>query len=141
MNILINIINNLIQSGYPKSLEFCFLLKHNYLYNKEGQKIDLKEIIIQFQEKSLKFKDYLIYCYENFPLLRLFHGKQFSLLYNTFKDNKCNYRFTNLINSVTLNKIKNIEFRFLYINNFGELENINTIFYSISITKFISFFY
>ena len=125
LNILVSIINNLFQFGYPKSMDFCFLLKNNLLYNKEGQKIDLQDIINQFQEKSLKFKDYLIYCFENFPLVRLFHGKQFSILYSTFKENKLDYRFKNLINSVSLNKIKNFEFKFLLNNNFGELENIN----------------
>ena len=58
-----------------------------------------------------------------FPLMRAFHGYQFYLLYKNIRSN--NFReISNIINSISLNKIKNTNFKFLYNDNVGEIENI-----------------
>ena len=62
--------------------------------------------------------------------MRAFHGYQFYLLYKNIRSN--NFReISNLINSISLNKIKNTNFKFLYNDNVGEIENINNYLYKI----------
>ena len=111
-------------------MEFSFILRDNILFNENQEEIELQEIIEEYKEKSLIFKDYLKYGYENFVLVRLFHGYQFYLLYQDMKLNKF-YYISNLIKAVSLNKIKNTDFKFLYNDNFGELENINNYLYKL----------
>lgn len=55
--------------------------------------------------------------------LRLFYGKQFINLYLKAKNNDID--ISNLVNSVTLNKIKDSKIEYEYDNKIGEIENIN----------------
>ena len=128
LNKLTNIINSIFQAGYPNLNDLEIELKDFEIYNKdENAENDLKKLIKKYKIKRSNFIDSLENKYNNFPNLRLFYGKQFIQLYEYLKnrDNVKDINIYNLINSVTLNQIKNIKIDYIYNDKYSPLENIN----------------
>ena len=69
------------------------------------------------------FRDSIKNGFQNYPLLRLFYGKQFIQIYENIKNK--NVDISHLINSVTLNQIKNTNIDYIY-NKKTLVENINS---------------
>ena len=121
INHLIKSLNNLIKLGYPHINNFYINIINSEA--RDENKKSLEEIKQEYMEKNKSFISSLKKGYEKHPLLRLFYGQQFIQLFEKCKYNKDD--ISNLINSVTLNKIKIPDINYIYNKEIDELENIN----------------
>ena len=86
-------------------------------------KKNLEQITTYYDEINKKYKRDLLKGYEEYPLLRLFYGKQLIQLHK--KSTNQNIDISHLLNSVTLNKIKDINIEYPYNYETNSVENIN----------------
>ena len=119
---LISYLNSLLHTGYPHIVDFKLNIKNSLVVD-EDNKI-LEDIMEGYKKKNDNFINLLEEAYEKFPLLRLFYGQQFIQLFNQTKNKEVKNIF-HLINSVTLNKVNNLEIDYEYNDEINELENIN----------------
>ena len=116
-------LNSLLKSGYPTILNLALKVKDSHAYDKNNSKKKLEQIIEEYNETNKTFKESIKKGYKEFQLLRLFYGQQFINLYEKTKNKDS--EISHLINSVSLNKIKNIDLKYDYDNELNEIENIN----------------
>ena len=129
INVLTNIINKLHKSGYPSLTTIILKIYNSEVCesseeNKEKIiKRDLKKIIEYYSEINDKFKKAIKIGYENYPPFRLFYGKQIKKLFKKVMNRTTN--ISHLINSVTMNKVRDLKVKYIYnIENYA-IENIN----------------
>ena len=116
-------LNSLLKSGYPKVINLSLVIKNSHAYDKHNSKKDLEKIIEEYNELNKNFKKSIKNGYKEYPYLRLFYGRQFIQLYEKAKNN--NADISHLINSVSLNQMKDEEIIYDYNNDLNEMENIN----------------
>ena len=116
-------LNSLLKSGYPNIINLTLKVKNSRASDKNYSNKDLQKIILEYKEKNKNFKKSIKNGYEKYPYLRFFYGHQFIQLYEKAKNENIDISY--LINSVTLNKIKDIKINYEYNNNEDEIENIN----------------
>ena len=120
---LIKFLNNLLKSGYPDLAGFNLEIKDSVAKNEKGN-LNLDNLMTNYKNKNRNFREAIKNGFKNYPLLRLFYGKQFIQIYENAK--KKNVDISHLINSVTLNQIKNSNLDYNYDDNISLLENINS---------------
>ena len=86
-------------------------------------RIELQEIIEYYDEKNTKFKKSIKKGYENCPFLRLFFGMQLIKMHE--KATHKGTDISHLMNSVCLNKAKNLNIDYLYNYEMDSVQNIN----------------
>ena len=123
INRLTSTLNNLYHIGYPFIVDLQLNVKNSVVKDEEGKL--LKDIIEKYKDTNNYFTNSLREAYEKFPLLRLFYGQQLIQLYKQTKNEENNKYIFYLINSISLNKIKDIRIDYHYNKNVSELENIN----------------
>ena len=123
LNKLVKTLNSLLKAGYPDLNGFTIEIKDSEAYN-QRENLNLKNLMNSYKKKNKNFRDSIKNGFQNFPLLRLFYGKQFIQLYENVKNK--NMDISHLINSVTLNQIKNTKIDYEYNGNKTLLENINS---------------
>ena len=123
MNHLNNTLNSLIASGYPFTKNFILRIRKSLAFDEKDKSRTLKNIFEEYKMLNKKFKKSIKKAYETMPLIRLFFGNQFILLYNYLIDEDIN--ISNLINCISLSKIKNFNFNFNYNNEIDCISNIN----------------
>ena len=116
-------LDSLLKSGYPKILNLSLKIKDSKAFDKNNSKKNLEKIFEEYNEINKSFKKSIKLGYKEFQHLRLFYGHQFINLYEKTKNK--DVEITHLINSVSLNKIKNIQIQYDYNNELNEIENIN----------------
>ena len=116
-------LNSLLRSGYPKIISLSLIIKNSHAYDKNNSRKNLETIIEKYEELNKKFKKSIKRGYRLFPYLRLFSGQQFIQLYEKAKNKDVN--ISHLINSVSLNQIKDTQIQYDYNNDLNEMENIN----------------
>ena len=120
---LIKFLNNLLKSGYPDLTGFNLEIRDSVARNEKGD-LNLDNLMANYKNKNKNFREAIKNGFKNYPLLRLFYGKQFIQIYENAK--KKNVDISHLINSVTLNQIKNSDLDYNYDDNISLLENINS---------------
>ncbi len=120
---LLKTLNSLQISGYPSISEISLKIIDSKAYDENDIKKDLEQIINQYKEINKKYKRDLKKGYEDYSFLRLFYGKQLIQLHQ--KVTNKNTDISHLINSVTLNKIKDLNIDFQYNYEVNSIENIN----------------
>ena len=120
---LLNSLNSLQTTGYPSVVDFSLKIIESKGYDENDMKKDLEQITIYYEQINKKYKRDLKKGYEEYPLLRLFYGKQLILLHK--KSTNKNVDISHLLNSVTLNKIKETNIDFPYNYEINSVENIN----------------
>ena len=118
---LVKSLNSLMKSGYPHIEKLSLEIKNSTAKDEKGKK--LEELVKDYNSKNKNFKNLIINCYEKYPYLRLFYGKQFKQLFDKAKYYKGD--ISNLISAVSLNKIKEYEFKYIFNKEYDELTNIN----------------
>ena len=116
-------LNSLLKSGYPNEITISLKIEESQAYDENNKQKNLQKIIEEYKNIDENLKKRIKKGYENFPLLKLFYGKQFIQLWK--KANKKNVDISHLVNSVSLNKIKNYEIEYQYNNEEDNIENIN----------------
>ena len=129
INALINILNVLHNSGYPSLTPIILNINNSEVLgnnDENGENIikrKLKILIEYYDEINDKFKKAIKIGYENYPFFRLFYGKQLKKLFKRALNKRTN--IFHLVNSVTMNKVKNFNIKYIYdIENYA-IENIN----------------
>ena len=119
-------LNNLVKSGYPDLENLSLKIEDSQAKDIKNNK-NLEKIIEEYNEINKNFQKSIKKGYEKYPLLRLFYGEQFIKLNEAIKslDNVDN-TITHLINSISLNMIKDFKVDFEYDKNVDVFENINT---------------
>ena len=121
---LINTMNSLLQSGYPKIKNLTLKIEDAIAFEANNKEKDLQKIIEEYKNINKKFRKLIQKGYEKYPYLRLFSGKHLIMLYE--KINNKDINISHLINSKALNKIKNFNIDFKYNNEIDDnIENIN----------------
>ena len=120
---LIKTLNSLLNSGYPKEINIKLQIENSKVFLENDVENDFQNIIEYYQGINKKFKKSIRTGYENYPLLRLFYGKQLSQLYG--KVNKKDADTSHLLNLVSLNKILDTEIEYEYNDETDNIENIN----------------
>ena len=118
-----NTLNNLIKSGYPFTQNFNLTIKNSEAFYEKDKNKTLQKIIELYKIENKNFKKLLKDGYETKPLLRLFYGNQFIQLYDYLI--KKNNNINNIVNYVTLGKIKKYDVKYEYNNQVDFLFNIN----------------
>ena len=122
-------LNSLQKSGYPNVINFTLKVKDSIAYeendeNEENVVVrELREIVDYYNEAKIKFKNSIKKGYETSPFLRLFHGKQLIQLHNIATNKGTD--ISHLINSVAMNKIKDLNIEYFYNYEQDSIENIN----------------
>ena len=120
---LTSTLNKLSHIGYPHIVDLKLNVKNSVVKDEKGKL--LKDIIEKYKDINNNFTNSLRDAYEKFPLLRLFYGQQLIQLYKQIKNEENKKFIFYLINSVSLNQIKNIKIVYQYNKNINELGNIN----------------
>ena len=126
---LTNTLNILQKSGYPNIINLTLKINNSKVFEENDEneenivRRDLGEIIEYYNETNKKFKKSIKKGYENYPFLRLFFGKQLTNLHQSAT--KKNTDISHLINSVTLNKVKDFDIDFNYNYEIDSIQNIN----------------
>ena len=120
-------LNSLLKSGFPNLENINLTINNSNATDKNNK--NLEKIIEEYKEKNKKFKNVVKDGYKKFPLLRLFYGMQFIQLYEKIKNNEKD--ISHLINSVSLNKLKNLNINYAYQIHKNELENIHDYIYNL----------
>ena len=120
---LMNSLNSLQSTGYPSVVDFSLKIIDSKGFDENDMKKDLEQITTYYEEINNKYKRDLKKGYEEHPLLRLFYGKQFIQLHK--KSTNKNTDISHLLNSVTLNKIKDTNIDYPYNYEINSVENIN----------------
>ena len=121
---LINTLNSLLKSGYPKINNLTLKIEDSNAFEANKKENDLQKIIEEYKIINKKYRKLIQKGYEKFPLLRLFYGKQLIQIYEKINNKEIN--ISHLVNSMVLNKIKNFEIEFQYNNEIDDnIENIN----------------
>ncbi len=105
-------LNDLKRSGYPNKLNLSMKIINSKVCLENDPTKDLAKIMEEYKEINKKYKKGIKKGYEECPLFRLFYGKQFIEIHK--KTTNKNHNIFHLINSVTLNQIKNFEIDFGY---------------------------
>ena len=121
---LINTLNCLLKTGFPNITNFFLKIEDSIAFEPNNKEKDFQKIIEEYKKTNKNYEKLIKKGYEEYPLLRLFYGKQFILLYKTSK-NINNIPISHLINSMTLNKIKNFNVSYQYNSDIDNIENIN----------------
>ena len=116
-------LNSLLKAGYPDLNEFTLKIRNSEAYD-EKENTNLQKLMKDYKIKNKNFRESIKNGFGKFPLLRLFYGKQFIQIYENLKNK--NIDISHLINSVTLNQIKNTNIDYKYNNRGTLLENINS---------------
>ena len=116
-------LNSLIKSGYPHQINLTLKIKNSHAFDINDNDKGLEIIINEYKIINKDFKRSVKQGYQNFPFLRLFHGRQFIHLHEKTKNK--NIDITHLINSVTLNKVKDTQIDYNYNDILNDIENIN----------------
>ena len=120
---LMNSLNSLQSTGYPSVVDFTLKIIDSKGFDENDMKKNLEQITTYYDEINKKYKRDLLKGYEEYPLLRLFYGKQLIQLHK--KSTNQNIDISHLLNSVTLNKIKDINIEYPYNYETNSVENIN----------------
>ena len=120
---LIKTLNSLLITGYPSVVDFSLKINDSKAFDENDARKDLEKIINYYKEINKKYKRDLKEGYENYPFLRLFYGKQLIQLHQ--KATNKNKDISHLLNSVTLNKIKDTNIDYPYNYEMNSIENIN----------------
>ena len=123
LNKLTKTLNSLLKAGYPDLNNFTLKVVNSEAFD-EKENLNLQKLMKNYKLKNKNFRDSIKNGFGNFPLLRLFYGKQFIQLYENLKNK--NVDISHLLNSVTLNQILNTDVDFLYDQKGSLLENINS---------------
>ena len=115
--------NSLLKSGYPNIINFKLKVEDSIAFEAHNKDKNLQTIIDEYKNENKNYRKLSKEGYEKYPLLRLFYGKQLILLYD--KINNKDVDISHLINSMTLNKIKNFNIEYQYNNNINSIDNIN----------------
>ena len=115
-------LNSLLKAGCPDLNGFTLEIRDSEAYNKR-ENLKLEKLMSNYKLKNKNFRDAIKNGFKNFPLLRLFYGKQFIQIYENIKNKEVD--ISHLINSVTMNQIKNTNIDYAY-NKPNLLENINS---------------
>ena len=126
---LMNSLNSLQSTGYPSVVDFTIKIVDSKGFDESDMKKDLEQITTYYDEINKKYKRDLLKGYEDYPLLRLFYGKQFIQLHK--KSTNKNIDISHLLNSVTLNKIKDTNIDYPYNYEINSVENINKYLYKL----------
>jgi len=116
-------LNSLLKSGYPLIINLYLKVKNSQAYDKNNSNRDLQKIIEDYKSINKSFKNSIKEGYIQFPILRLFYGQQFISLYE--KANNKDIDISYLVNSVTLNKIKDMQLQYQFDERLDNMENIN----------------
>ena len=120
---LIQLLNRLFESGYPYIENLILQTKDSNTFDTKNKNKNLENIMESYK---IIINDYDIMVkegYQKYPLLRLFYGKNFIKLFA--KINNKDENIYHLVNSVALNKIKNLNINFKNNKNKNIIENIN----------------
>ena len=120
---LSNTLNTLIKSGFPFTQDFNLKIQNSHAFYEKDKDKTLQKLIEKYKEIDKQFKKLLKSGYEAMPLLRLFYGNQIIQLYE-YLVNK-NININNLVNYVTLGKIKKYDVKYEYNNRYDFISNIN----------------
>ena len=120
---LTNTLNSLLKSGYPNIIDFKLKIEDSITFEANNKEKNLQQIIDEYKKENKNYRKLSKEGYEKYPILRLFYGKQLIQLYN--KINNKEIQISHLINSMTLNKIKNFDIEYQYNNDINSIENIN----------------
>ena len=122
-------LNSLQKSGYPNAINFTLKIVNSEAYEENDEeeenpiKRNLQEIVDYYNDAKIKFKNSIKKGYETCPFLRLFYGKQLIQLHENATNKGTD--ISHLINSVSLNKIKDTKVDFPYNYELDSIENIN----------------
>ena len=116
-------LNSLLKAGYPDLNGFTLKIRNSEAFD-EKENLNLQKLMKNYKIKNKNFRESIKNGFGNFPLLRLFYGKQFIQIYENLKNK--NVDISHLINSVTLNQIKNTNIDYKYNGRGSLLENINS---------------
>ena len=116
-------LNQLTESGYPHINNLILQIKDSEAFEKNNNNKNLKFIMEYYNDINNKYKEMVKEGYQKYPLLRLFHGKNFIKLYEKTKNKNINV--SHLINSMALNRIKNFTVNYKYDEKKSNIENIN----------------
>ena len=120
---LISTLNNLLTTGYPSVVDFSLKIIDSKGFDENDMKKDLEQITNYYAGINKKYTKDLKKGYEEYPILRLFYGRQLIQLHQ--KSTNKNIDISHLLNSVTLNKIKNTDIDYPYNYEINSVENIN----------------
>ena len=120
---LIKTLNSLLVTGYPSVVDFSLKIRESKAFDESDVNKDLEQIINYYKEINKKYKKDLQKGYEDYPFLRLFYGKQLIQLHQ--KATNKNKDISHLLNSVTLNMIKDTNIDYPYNYEMNSIENIN----------------
>ena len=121
-------LNSLQKSGYPNVINFSLKIQNSKVFeeideNEENVvKKNLQEVIEYYNGTNKNFKKSIKNGYENSPYLRLFYGKQLIQLHENATNRGTD--ITHLINSVTLNKIKETKIDYPYNYEIDSTQNV-----------------
>ena len=119
---LTQFLNRLIESGYPLINNLRLQIKDSKAFETNNPKKNLKNIMESYNDLMNNFIKIVNEGYQKYPLLRLFYGKSFIKLYSKITNQ--NENIYHIVNSVILNKIKNLDIHYKYISNNNIIENI-----------------
>ena len=120
---LIKNLNDLIKLGYPNIININLKIEKSKAFEENNIQNELENIIEFYKNINKNFKKAIKKGYENYPYLRLFYVKHFIQLHKKTKNE--NIDISNLVNAVTLNKIKNFDIEYKYDDKIDNIENIN----------------
>ena len=126
---LTNTLNVLQKSGYPNVINLSLKINNSKVFEENDEdedniiRKDLQEIIEYYNETNTKFKKSIKKGYENCPFLRLFYGKQLIKLHENATRKGTD--ISHLMNSVSMNKVKNYNVDYLYNYETDSIQNIN----------------
>ena len=116
-------LNSLVKSGYPHKIVLSLKIKNSSAFHENDRNKGLEMLIKEYTNINKEFKKSVKKGYYNYPLLRLFYGRQFIQLHEKTKNK--NLDISHLMNSVSLNRIKDTKVDYEYNNRFDDIENIN----------------
>ena len=116
-------LNQLTETGYPYMNNLTLQIEDSEAFEKNNKNKNLKYIMESYNDTNNKYKETIIQGYQNYPLLRLFYGKNFIKLYERTRNQ--NIDISHLVNSMALNKIKNFSVNYKYDEEKNNIENIN----------------
>ena len=120
---LVKCLNQLIETGYPYVNNLILEINDSEAYERGNKYNNLEYIMKIYNEKNNEYKNLIKEGYEKYPLIRLFYGRNFIQLYKITKNENIN--ISHLVNSMTLNKIKDFDINFKYNEGKNNIENIN----------------
>ena len=119
---LSKLLNQLNEIGYPYKVNLTLIIRDKNAFEKNNLN-NLKNIMYNYKNIKNEYINKINEGYEKHPFLRLFHGRNFLEIYKKVINEDID--IFHLINSMTLNRIKDFNVKFDYHKIKNNIENIN----------------